>query len=469
MPTPQPIPFWTQSYEGRTKKVTAEELVNWYLEANPQNAKFPYVLCPTPGLKLLTTVGDGPHRGCTKLGEDLFCVSGTRLYVVHSDLSILEVGEIAGTGNVRMAASDTQVIIATDEHFYCATASSILDLPEMFMCGVAYQDGYGIAAQAGTNKFWISATDNLASWAGGDVMNADAKADCVTGLASAHRLVWVFKGETIEGWYNSGAAAFPFQRVESGFLEVGCMAPHSIAILGDQLFWVGHDHKVYTAKGFSPQEISTPGITAFIEARNSPQTALAWAYTQAGHTFYVLTFGDKTMVYDTSTGLWHYRKSQGISRWRANSHEYIWRKHVVGDYENGKLYQLDLKTYADDGAEIRREATSAPIAQGGSMLSMPELFVDMKMGVGLDGLSDWGMPGFVQGSDPKLLLSWSDDGGETFGNELELSIGKIGERLKQARVNRLGAFRERAIRIAVSDPIEAIVIGAYARMEVLDV
>jgi hypothetical protein len=29
-------------------------------------------------------------------------------------------------------------------------------------------------------------------------------------------------------------------------------------------------------------------------------------------------------------------------------------------------------------------------------------------------------------------------------------------------------FRERVIRIAVSDPVQAVIIGAYARMEVVE-
>lgn len=461
MPTPQPIPFWTSSQEGRAKKVTAEKLVNWYLEKNPQNSKFPFALYPTPGLKLLATVGDGPHRGAIALQDELFVVSGTRLYVVRSDLSVVDVGDVLGSGNVRMAKSDTKVLIATSKHFYCADATNIIDLPEQFMCGVAYQDGYGLAAQSQTQQFFISAIDDLTSWAALDSSYADAKGDNLTGLASAHRLIWLFKQETIEGWQNTGAAAFPFERNASGFMEVGCMSPHSIAIIKNQLFWLGHDHKVYTAAGFEPQEISTPGITAFIEAQTSPQTAMAFVYTQAGHTFYVMTFDAITLVYDTATGLWHHRKSQGISRWRANSYAYAWKKHVVGDYANGNIYELDLDTYDDNGAEIRREATSGPMAQAGSLLTMSELFVDLKMGVGLDGAG--------QGSDPLLLLSWSDDGGETFGNELELSIGQIGNRKMQARANRLGDFRERVIRIAVSDPVEAVVVGAYARMAVNDV
>ena len=218
MPTPTPIPFWTQSYEGKAKKVTSETLVNWYLEANPENAKYPYTLCPTPGLKLLTTVGDGPHRGSKSLRDNLFVVSGQKLYLVRSNLSVKEIGDVDGTGHVLMDASDTKILIATSGKFYCADADSIIELPDRNIVGVAYQDGYGIAAKGGTQEFGISGIDDLTSWAALDVSQADAKGDLLVGLASVHRLVWLFKQKTIEGWYNSGAAAFPFQRDQSGFI-----------------------------------------------------------------------------------------------------------------------------------------------------------------------------------------------------------------------------------------------------------
>lgn len=458
----QPIPFWTQSYEARSKVVTAERLVNWALEKNAGTPKFPYALYPTPGLRRLLTVGDGPCRGLCRIQNVLWVVSGTKLYRVDSAYAITEIGDIGGVGDVRMEAGESAILIATSGPFYAANDAGVTELPIANVIGVAYQDGYGIGAKSGWQDFYISQNASVdPTLVGGwtDFSTADAMGDTLMGCASLQRTLWMFKQQTTELYYNSGAAAFPFERNQGGFMHVGCLAPKSIAVADNTLFWLGHDHNVYMANGFQPEIVSPPGITATIEAQASPQTAVAFVYAQGGHTTYALSFTSLTMCYDLSTRLWHYRSSADLGRWRANGYTYIWRKHVVGDCENGKIYELANDCYDEDGDEIRREADSPPIFDAGSQLQMHELFVHMQAGVGLEGAG--------QGSDPEMMLSWSDDDGNTWSNELTAKMGKSGEYKNQMRFNRLGTFRQRSIRIAVTDPVNAVVVGAYARMEAL--
>jgi len=455
----QPIPFWTQSYEARSKVVTAERLVNWMLEKSGGTSKYPYALYPTPGLRRLCTVGDGPCRGMARIQNVLWVVSGTRLYRVDSSYVVTDIGEVGGVGDVLMVAGETAVLIATSGPFYAADdASGITEIPLTGIVGVAYQDGYGLAAKGGWQDFYISDIGVMATgWT--DFTTADSQGDALMGMASLHRTLWVFKQRTTELYNNTGAVAFPFERNQGGFLQVGLLASKSVAIADNTLFWLGHDHQVYMANGFQPVSISPPAIARIIESQASPQTAVAFVYAMEGHTIYCLSFTSLTMCYDLTTGFWHYRESAALGRWRANGYQYIWRKHVVGDCESGKIYEMDPDYCTEDGTEIRREADSPPIFDGGSRLQMHELFIDVDSGVGLDGA--------VQGSDPELMISWSDDGGRTFGNEVIGKIGPIGEYGRQIRVNRLGAFRQRSIRIAVSDPIPAVIVGAYARMEAL--
>jgi hypothetical protein len=80
----------------------------------------------------------------------------------------------------------------------------------------------------------------------------------------------------------------------------------------------------------------------------------------------------------------------------------------------------------------------------------------METGVGLaDG----------QGSSPQIMLSWSDDGGKTWGNERWASAGRIGEYRHRVRWYRLGAFRQRVLRVQVSDPVPITIAAAYAEIQ----
>ena len=61
----------------------------------------------------------------------------------------------------------------------------------------------------------------------------------------------------------------------------------------------------------------------------------------------------------------------------------------------------------------------------------------------------------AEGYDPKLMLSWSVDGGNTFKGNRELSLGKRGHYQTQVRTRRLGRFGDKGImfRLRVSDPV----------------
>jgi len=80
--------------------------------------------------------------------------------------------------------------------------------------------------------------------------------------------------------------------------------------------------------------------------------------------------------------------------------------------------------------------------------------LDCETGVGLnDG----------QGSDPQVMLRWSDDGGHTWSNEHWVSIGKIGQYGKRAIWRRLGMtlkLRDRVYEISGTDPVKIDIMGA---------
>jgi hypothetical protein len=459
MATPQPIPFWTQSGEGRSKAVTAEKLTNWYLERNPQNAVFPFSLMPTPGLDLLATLGTGPIRGIRPMGDLLWVVSGSKVYSVDSAYNDTERGDIAGTGDVFMTDNGTHVLVVTSsQQSYAVNLDEIVQIQEPDMVGAAYQDGYGIAGKRTTEQFFLSNLDDMITWTATDFTSADALADPLVGIASVHRLLWVFGAKTVEKWYNSGNATFPFERVQGGFLEIGCIAPGSIAVDDNMVLWLDNNLQVRMSAGGEARVISTVGIGLLIEADNSPQTALAWTYTQGHHKFYVLELQSVTLVYDMTTGLWAHRASQALVRSRMHHHVWHWREHIVGDYDNGNLYRMSLTTYAENSAELIREAISAPIHAKGNAAIMHELWIDMEMGVGL-------VTG--QGSDPVVMVAVSDDGGNTWSNERTATIGKMGEYKYQARLLNLGLFKKRSIRIRVSDPVKSVITGAYMRTEAL--
>lgn len=82
--------------------------------------------------------------------------------------------------------------------------------------------------------------------------------------------------------------------------------------------------------------------------------------------------------------------------------------------------------------------------------------LDGETGVGLvDG----------QGSDPQVMLSWSDDGGHTWSSERWVSFGKSGQFRRRAIWRMLGRSRDRVWRIVVSDPVPWRFLQALVNVE----
>ena len=345
---------------------------------------------------------------------------------------------------------------ATTNKAYAVDETSITLLPEVNLNGATYQDGYGIFSQAGTEKFWLSGLDDMTTIDALDFSSADVFADELKGCVSDHRELWLFGKTSTEVWVNTGDASFPFARAGGGFMERGCAASGSISKADNAVYWLGDDLRVYRAEGYQPQPISTPAIEILIEGTEAQEGAWSFVYDQAGHKFYVLGFNNLTIVFDVTTGLWHERKSQGLDRWRVRFHAEFDEKQLVGDAINNQIYDLSLTTYTDDGDEIRREIVTPPLHAQTSRAFMSELRLDVEPGVGLTS---------GQGSDPQWFLDWSDDGGHSWSNELWRSPGGIGEYATQVRWHGLGAFRSRTLRFAISDPVKAVVLGAYARIE----
>jgi len=80
--------------------------------------------------------------------------------------------------------------------------------------------------------------------------------------------------------------------------------------------------------------------------------------------------------------------------------------------------------------------------------------LDCESGVGLN---------LGQGSDPQVMLRWSDDGGHTWSNEHWVSMGKIGGYGRRAIWRRLGMtqkLRDRVYEVSGSDPVKVSIIGA---------
>ncbi len=104
---------------------------------------------------------------------------------------------------------------------------------------------------------------------------------------------------------------------------------------------------------------------------------------------------------------------------------------------------------------IRRLRQSPHLAHEGAMLYYGAFELDLETGRGLST---------GQGSDPQIMLQWSDDGGHTWSNEHWVSAGKKGQYSTRARWLMLGRGRNRVFRVVMTDPVPWHLLDAFVRV-----
>lgn len=493
-------PILGATYVARSVNAADARMVNLFPEVVPEGGKEPAFLQRCPGLKYIVTVGTGPIRGMWPFGDFVYVASGGELYRFDASYNTTLLGYINGSGPVSMVDNGTQLFVACNpDSFIYNTATGVFsqitdpDFPGAVTVG--YIDGYFVFNQPNSQRFWVTSLNDGTDIDPLDFASAEGNPDDVVALNVNHREIWLFGKSTIEVWYNAGAADFPLARLEGAFMELGCLAPYSIAKLDNSVFWLGADARgngiVYRNNGYNGQRISTHAIEWQIQQYGVLNDAIGYSYQQDGHAFYVLTFptANATWVYDVSTGAWHERAGwDGVKfvRHRSNCQANFNNQILVGDWLTGDLYSFDLDVYSDNNEPQRwlRSWRALPTGQNDlKRTTHHSLQLDCETGVGLldvdtflllteddnflvmeNGnyiLSINTVP--LQGVDPQIMLRWSDDGGHTWSNEHWASMGKIGEYYRRVFWRRLGMtlkLRDRVYEISGTDPVKVAIMGA---------
>jgi hypothetical protein len=421
------------------------------------------ILFGTPGLKRWCVTGyDGEVRGMIEAMDYLYVVVGSHALKISNAGVVTHLGTVTNsTGQVDIAFNGFQVFICDEPDGYIYQLSTGIFAkigdPDFPGCSsVCFQDGFFAFTEPNSGKWWLTAIYDGSDIDALDYVSTEGNPDNNVRIISDHRELWVFGEKSVEPYYNSGDATFPFAKNASGYIETGCGARWSVVQIDNSIYWLTEKGFVVKAEGYRPIIVSTQKVSDDIRTWGDWSDCTAYAWTWRNHTFYVLSSptGNKTWVFDISTGLWHrWASFPNDGRHRSNCYCYFATKHLVGDYAAGIIYEFDDATFTDDGNLITREVESATIRNDGLRnMFFSSLKVEMKSGVGLV---------IGQGSDPIAMLTFSDDQGRTWSNEIWMSYGKIGEYLVCASALRLGCARHRIFRVRITDPTEVVIYAAH--------
>ena len=500
-------PILGSAYVARSVNAADSRMINLFPEVLPEDSggKTTAFLQRAPGLRSLATIGTGPIRGLHSYGNYMYVVSGTSLYQVDTSYRTILLGTVANDGPVSMADNGIQLFVACNgpSFIFNNTTNAFSKITDPDFTGavtVSYLDGYFIYIEPNSQLVWSTSLLDGTSIDPLDFASAEGSPDNLVSSIVDHSEAWLFGTNTVEVWYNAGNAGFPLQRIQGAFMEIGCAATYSVAKLDNSVFWLGADTRgkgiVYRAKGYTGVRISTHAVEWQIQQYANISDATAYTYQHDGHSFYVLSFpsADATWVYDVATGVWHERAGYangGFTRQRAACQTFFNDNIILGDYQTGAIYTYDLTLFADGGRTQKWLRSWRALPTGTNNLrrtAQHSLQLDCESGVGLDGgtpattmyvssisadaVSADAIGGestvttteiIVQGTDPQIMLRWSDDGGHTWSNEHWKSMGMIGEYGKRVLWRRLGMtqkIRDRVYEISGTDPVPVYIMGA---------
>ena len=474
-----PIPLIGPSYTSRVLPLSSQVTKGLFPEINAE-ARNVVSLHAFPGLKVFASLTAGKGRGTHVVSGRLAVVVGTSFYLGEEDGSFGAAKSTAVDGKTICDFADNGdiLVIVTGGKAYMHTLETdtfeeITDSDLQNPTTVDFINGQFVFDQNGEESVSgefvssqlsgaLAADDFVNDF---DFAEAAAHPDDISRIIIYNEMVYFFGSEGIEPWWNSGVGAPPFDRVQGAFRSYGLGAKWSLSETDEFLYFLDNERIPRRMFGLQVSNIGNPALGAAWNKYVTTTDAVGYAFTLDQQNFFVLTFpsADRTWMYHEQSNSWS-QLSWGTDnqKYRGMSTQFVYGKNIVLDHTNGKLYELDFKTYTDDSAVIQRRRSTATIHGGLYGEPGKELFFDQVEFVVQTG------EGIAtgQGSDPKLMIRYSDDGGRTYSAEEWHDLGAGGDYHKQVVLHNQGSALQRIYELTYSEPTPFSLIDAHADISV---
>ena len=468
------IPLIEGAYEARSVIASAQRCVNLYPEKNPEDSPFPFTLYPTPGLAVRwTPPAAAAGRGLyTSTAGKLYYVVGTGVYYISPAFAATKLGDLltAATPVSMMDNGETIVIVDGSINGYLIDmATNVMTAyadPNFFGSDrVDYLDGFLMYNKPNT-KFFYTTLYGTTAIDGTYIAAKVGSPDNLRAVACNERQAWLLGAKTSEVWANAGAPSFPFQAIPGAFVRHGISSPYSIAIHSKIIYAVMEDKEgdgiIVSLSGYAPTRISTPAIEQALSKYPTLADAIGFTYQQSGHAFYVVSFpaANKTWVWDISQERWHERSwcdgNGAEQRWRCQVGAYAYGYNLGGDWENGKLYSLELEQYNDFGGPIVRRRGFPHMVTKGRIGIYEQFQAEMEVG------------NAYSGNNPVVSMRFSNTRGKSWSDPESQDLFVSGDYMALPQWRQLGQARDMVFELFWSSDVKTALNGAYCEVTPTD-
>lgn len=468
---PVPVPWPSSSAPGARAQESAGRLINSYCEPlQVDSAPAKMVWRKTPGLSRFAISGFTGYRGGILVGNLAYFAFSGKLVTVDIAGVVTLVGTLSGTKRVTFARNNLvptpNVCCVTENGAFLVTPTTInawpdADLPQPN--SVSFQDSY----------FFWTIGDRRAFASGINATSVDAL--CFTTIQSRSSdtmlrgipyggMMLFFCTSSTEVFQDAGASisapAFPYSRV--AVIDRGLLGANAIAGWEDgfgNLFWAADDFGVYNLppNTLVPNKISSPDLDRLIKAAD-PTTLEANCYVHAGHSIFVISSPTWSWEFNIGTQRWTERLSTvaGLyQRWAGTGSIYAFGKWLMGSTVTGNIVNVDDTSYKEEGQTMMWRMESGPVQNFPNRIRVGRADFDFMVGQGIPG-------GLANEQEPRVSISWSDDGGIRWSVPVLRRLGRNAEGV--VRVSIVGCGQSgpqgRRWRVEVGDAVYVGFLGS---------
>jgi len=409
--------------------------------------------------------------------------------------------------NTMVSTSTLPAPLALSTTYYAIRVSSVTTNPGTIKLATSYANAIaGVAidfTSAGISVNTITVAGQL------QLGSITSHPGTIVGCRTLHRRIFLFSQNFTEVWENAGLGTnLPFRRNNSLLMEVGTPALGSIVVGFDRMFFLAQDKDglagVMEVKGTESILVSNRALDfQLAQYAADPLTGVADARSilikENGLIFFRLNFtlANHTFVLNVTMSTadapkWHEEEVLNGDRHPAQTHAYFDGVNYYGDYSRPLFYVVADGVSTNNGETIRRMRIGRQMAPPGyNRLRIDRFQVDLLQGaLDIEQFIDVELTAEdgdiittessddlitenqinIGGGQPTVFLAISKDGGQTYGNYIHATMGKIGERTHRTVWRKLGTTprgQGYVPKIEFFNEIPFVVLGAAWDYEVL--
>lgn len=469
------LPFNTKPYQnvdGLSNTIAGERYVNGILVPKDTGG---FISKRRPGLLLFKDIGSGSAIDgvywWAKRGFLVVVSGGTVYKITDTDGTLVSIGGVSLQTGVRVTFAEASYA-GVDYLFMCngtqiaytngtAAAAFLSDGDAPTNCTfVAFIDQYLVANDTSNDKFYYSAVGDPFSWSNLDFATAESNFDKSTLILVKNRNIIIFGESSIEFWYNDGTT--PFSRRNDIFVNEGTFAAYSAVDTSVGIFFLNNNREVMVLSPTGAVKKVSGPYDKTIQGLSETDDAIGDNYIVGGKGFYVLTFpsAEKTYVYDYVNDYWSewaYWVSSDFARYLGNNYTYAagWNLHIVGDYNDDKLYTSSFDYYDDNGTLMKWLRLTGNVDHGNIGRKKMNVRTTFRVKSGHSV------------TDPVFMYRRNADK-RGWSNQHEIPAQNTGEEYPEPKLYRQGHYNMMQHELSCTDAIDIELVGVVEHYRMLD-